>query len=206
MEADLFTSDLLKVYETGEALTTPMVLAFEISSASQCEASIEGLTPALTAAYGQAESLGCDKRGFSDVANFRVPAEVVHEIANQSSDSDQPIYIGVYSDDPGLIVVGIFQNGDGIRAFEAAIPEELTQFARNEIRPLLSASLQNDLPDAMKLRLSSVFANGSAIPVLASEDFDLERRGQVDIVLSDVSNASLSEGFSHALIGTIVMP
>lgn len=205
-DADLFTSDLLSVLETGQPLTTPLELAFEIGSKSECEKVNGGLLPALTDAYGDAESLGCEQRGFDSVALFRVPVEIVHEIENQKADSAQPIFIGVYSDVESVVTVAFFQSAEGVASFRGAIPEELTRFGGKDVEPLLSATIQNDLRGAAKLHLSDVYADGRAIPVQTTKAYDLARRSEVKIVLSDVSNDALAQGYSHAIIGHILLP
>lgn len=202
VQTDIYTADIMDVLGGSEGLTTPMVLAFEVPGADGCEKARAGLSTPLADAYKSAEFIGCEKEGFDTYAQFRVPVDLVHEKENDAPDSDQPIYIGARPiEDDGVIHVAYWLNTKALEKFRAGIPEELTRFQPSEPELHLSATLSNDLSDPLDLEVNDAFADGRAIQ--GTQTFELERRNEVRISLSNVTNAAMTQGDIAALIAYV---
>lgn len=201
-QTDIYTSDVLAVVENGETMTTPMVMSFEVAGADGCAKAESLILGPLETAFGGAEYIGCAKRDFDTFADFRLPVDLVFEVTNGASDSDQPIYIGGNIDEGGdLIRIDYYVNQTAMDAFMASIPEELTRYQSGTPDFELSATISNDLRSDIKIEVNDVFADGQ--PIQKSKVFDLPRRGEVKIDLSNVSNAALGRTDWWVLIAKI---
>ncbi len=205
VQTDVYTADIMAVLDGAEGLTTPMVISFEVSGANGCEKAKDGLMSPLTAAYGEAEFIGCEKQRFETYAQFRVAADLVHELINETSESDQPIYVGARPlEDHGLIHVAYWLNPEALEEFQGRIPEKLTRFQTSDPELQLSATLSNDLRESLELQVNDAFADGRAIQ--GTQTFSLGRRNEVRISLSNVTNTAMTQGDISALIAYIPLP
>lgn len=182
---DLFTSDLIAATE-GETLTAPLVIGIDTSSESQCKENAPALTDAIKSQFPGADFIGCEKDAFDVFARFRVQAAII-PMTDVTPTPDAPFAVGVKADASGFIVAYL-TNPQAVRAVWDALPEEMTQYKKFELDPALSAVLTNDLRGKVTITTDDVFADG--VPVQGTVSRSMTRRDQVEITMSDVTNAA----------------
>lgn len=203
-KVDLYTADLFDVLEEGASLKAPLTLSFDIFSSNNCEKVQNGLLPPLRVVYGDVVFQGCRNEGMKSYADFQVAAEVVKESADNQPSSNQPIYIGVFkSSDGGPVSVAYFRNSESVAAFTKSVPDKLTRFASKKPVVVLEAVVENDLRNVVKVGLRGVMAGAEAVPAYRRKWYELARRKQIKVRLSDVDSAYFSEGGQYTVIAEI---
>lgn len=185
LTTDLFTSDLISATE-GETLTAPLVVGLEASSTSKCQETSDDILAAVQTLYAAAEFIGCDTIGFDTFSRFRVQSSVIG-YQDAPPIPDQAFAIGVRGDGTSFDV-SYLVNVDATRAIWDALPEELTKFQTFKLSPRLSVVLNNDLATPVTITTDDVFADGT--PIQGTATRTLERRGQIELTMSDVTNAA----------------
>lgn len=185
ISTDLFTSDLVAATD-GEAVTAPLVIGMEATSEQKCKESSEPVLTAVQTQFDSAEFIGCDKVDFKTFARFRVQAEII-AYDGDAPDITAPFSIGVRGEGKAYHV-SYLTNPAGARAIWDALPEEMTQYQTYKLEPILSAVLNNDLRETVSITTDDVYADGT--PVQGTATRDLPRRDQVELSMSDVTNAA----------------
>ena len=205
VQTDIYTSDVMDVIDGKDGLTTPMVISFQVSGKDGCADAGSGLAGPLAAAYGAADYIGCREVKFDKYADFRVQADVVNEVINDISDSGQPLYIGVRAldsdDGRNWVFVGYFVNDEAMKSLKDSIPSEFTIYMSGNPEIRMSATLSNDLRDNIEVFVDDAFVDGRALQ--STQSFTLDRRGEVSISMSDVTNAAVAQGDASAAIAHI---
>lgn len=183
--SDLFTSDLIAA-ANGTALTAPIVLGVETSSEAKCEAEAQAVLAAVSTAFNDVALIGCEESGFDTMARFRVQAPIIITVSDNVQ-IDGPFAVGVAADG-ATIHVTYLTNTDAVRAVWDALPEDMTQFQTFAFNPTLSAVLNNDLASPVSITTDDVFSDGT--PVQGTATRELPRRDQVEVRMSDVTNAA----------------
>ncbi|MFV1570499.1 hypothetical protein VWZ98_08425 [Phaeobacter sp. JH203A] len=199
--AEIFTSDVYAVLKTKEALETQLTLAFEAGSENGCRKAEQQLKGPLEQAFGHAEYTGCVDVKFDKFAQFRVTADLVGQTDEAKASVPKPVHLAAIAQDNGFVRLEYIFNREEMIALAESVPEELTQFLNDEPDIILSATLSNDLSDNVTVSVVDVFADGK--PYKSFTDFDLKRRGSVEIALSNVGNASFGNTEKTAVIGWI---
>lgn len=194
---DLFTSDLIAA-ANGATLTAPLTIGLETGSEAECTKNAPAILTAVQSKFTEAEFIGCATESFDHFARFRVQATVTQA----SSAPGAPFAIGATRDGAALHITYLTDPA-AVRAIWNALPKDMTEYKRFEFKPILTATINNDLPGDVTLTTDDVFANGQ--PVQGTRQHSLARRAQIDIALSDVTNAAF-EGDGTAHIATIDLP
>ncbi|MEO3479428.1 hypothetical protein AAFO90_17315 [Phaeobacter sp. CAU 1743] len=197
--AEIYTSDVYAVLETKEALETPLTLAFEAGSESGCQKAETQLKGPLERAFGRADFIGCVNIGYDKYGKFRVPVDLVGQTGGEKATVAKPMHIAATSGDDGFVRVEFVFNREEMIALADSIPEELTRYLSEKPDIILSATIANDLRQDINVTVVDVFADGK--PLKSMTDYNLPRRGEVNIALSDVGNASFGQSETTALIG-----
>jgi hypothetical protein len=194
----LYLSDIREVIESGSSVPVTAIVAFESPGADKCEEVASELLPALAKHYGRAEYKGCERRDFDTFVLIEIETEMVREIENSQSDSDRPIYIGVFDTGNGH-EISIYPNSDAMKA----LMSDLSRRAQDNFKRAkyqLEARIINDGRGEQAIVVSGAFVDNNPVP--HSKEFALPRRGEVMIRFSDVSNAAFSTG-TWALIAIL---
>ena len=113
-----------------------------------------------------------------------------------------PFSIGVRGEGKAYHV-SYLTNPAGARAIWDALPEEMTQYQTYKLEPLLSAVLNNDLRETVSITTDDVYADGA--PVQGTATRDLPRRDQIELVMSDVTNAAFGTVANASHIATFTL-
>ena len=185
ISTDLFTNDLVAATE-AEAVTAPLVIGLEAGSEQKCKETTDSVLIAVQSQFDSAEFIGCETVDFKTFARFRVQAEIVayDEVAPSIT---APFSIGIRSEGVAYHV-SYLTNPAGARAIWDALPEEMTKYQTYKMEPILSAVLNNDLRETVSITTDDVYADGT--PVQGTATRDLPRRDQVELSMSDVTNAA----------------
>ncbi|WP_274960897.1 DUF7424 family protein [Lentibacter algarum] len=200
ISTDLFTSDLVAATD-GEAVTAPLVIGMEASSEQKCKENANTVLIAVQSQFDSAEFIGCETVDFKTFARFRVQAEIVAHDGNAPSIT-APFSIGVRGEGKAYHV-SYLTNPAGARAIWDALPEEMTQYQTYKLEPLLSAVLNNDLRETVSITTDDVYADGA--PVQGTATRDLPRRDQIELVMSDVTNAAFGTVANASHIATFTL-
>ena len=79
----------------------------------------------------------------------------------------------------------------------------MTQYQTYKLEPLLSAVLNNDLRETVSITTDDVYADGA--PVQGTATRDLPRRDQIELVMSDVTNAAFGTVANASHIATFTL-
>jgi hypothetical protein len=200
ISTDLFTSDLVAATQEEE-VSAPLVIGMEVSSEEKCKESADTVLTAVKSQFDSAEFIGCDRISFNTYARFRVQADVV-AFEGDAPSIDPPFSIGVRREGQAYHV-SYLTNPDAARAIWDVLPEEMTQYQTYKLEPILSAVLNNDLRETVSITTDDVYADGT--PVQGTATRDLPRRDQVELSMSDVTNAAFGavSNASHIVTFTL---
>jgi len=186
ISTDPYSSDLIAATE-GETLTAPLVIGTQTSS--DCTSDASKLLTSLQIQMPDAEFMGCTKVNYDDIAQFRIQAAIVDMRDNSSAALQAPFGIGVIRQS-GEIKVLFLSNELRIRQLWDNLPEDVRGYNRFSFEPVLSTTLTNDLRTDIKVLIDDVFADGTPYP--DESQHVMPRRDQIEIRLSDVSNAAFN--------------
>lgn len=201
VSTDLFTSDLIAATE-GEAVTAPLVVGVEASSRQKCEETAQMVLTVVQSQMTTAEFIGCESVNFSTFARFRVQAAIIAYTEHPPLPAEA-FSIGVKGSG-GTFEVSYLTNPEATRAIWEALPEELTRFQTYALEPELSAVFNNDLRNTVTITTDDVFADGT--PVQGTASRELPRRDQVELGMSDVTNAAFGNTANASHIVTFAAP
>lgn len=183
LNTTLFTSDLIAATE-GETLTAPLVISMEATS--KCEETAPDVLKAISSQYPSVNFIGCDKIEYNTFARFRVQIEIM-PFDSIEPVPQQPFAIGVQKSEDRY-VIKYLTNPAAVHAIWDGLPEDMTQYRSFEFEPVLLATLNNDLRKTISITTDDVFADG--IPVQGTATRSLPRRDQIELVMSNVTNAA----------------
>ena len=201
ISAELFTSDLIAATE-GETITAPLVIGMEASSEDKCNETAPAVLQAIKTRYSKAEFIGCEDAGWDTFARFRVQAEVI-AFADEPPAPNEAFAIGVRASDLSFSIVYLV-NRKAARAIWDALPEELTEYQTYKLEPVLFALLNNDLRTSVTVTMDDVFADGT--PSQGTVSRDMPRRDQIELRMSDVTNAAFATTAHASHIVTFTLP
>ena len=200
ISTDLFTSDLIAATE-GEKLTAPLVIGMQAASEEKCEESADAILAAVKSQFETAEFIGCAKIEYNTFARYRVQAAIV-AFEGQVPVTEAPFSIGVYQDERNYHV-SYLTNPAGARAIWDALPEDMTQYKTYKLEPVLSAVLNNDLRATVSVTTDDVYADGT--PIQGTATYELPRRDQVELHMSNVTNAAFGTVANASHIVTLTL-
>ena len=201
ISTDLFTSDLVAATE-GEAVSAPLVVSLEMASDSKCRELAPSLTDTLSNSMNGAEFIGCEKSNYDTFARYRVQANIVHLSEGSPSPTDA-FSIGVVQNNNEFSVFYL-TNPDAVQAIWSALPEDLTRYQTFEFNGELSAVINNDLRNTVTIITDDVFADGT--PIQGTAKHQLQRRDQLELKMSNVTNAAFGVTDNYSLIVTFQTP
>lgn len=189
LDANIFTTDVLAVSDTGKPLDTTATISIDATSEDQCAKFKDAIGKALLEGFSKAEFLECRKIEMTTVADFRVTIPMTAPQAAFTSALN--IWAGELNGKIGVVLKPDFPRIDKIKA---ALPQEVTAMMGAEIEPQISLTITNDGTDPAKITMQGAFIDGK--PYQLPETFEVSRRDELRIVLSDVGNAAFNNGGS----------
>ena len=197
---DLYASDLVGVTE-GSSFTAPVVLGLEMSS-SECEENGAGMVDAMSGQLNDVEFIGCARNNFDHFARYRAQVEIL-DIKDGQTRTDDALALGVEAKENRYDVFFV-SNPDAAQQIWNNLPEDLTKYQTFNLKPRLAAVFNNDLRKDVTVVTDDVFADG--VPVQGMAQHTLGRRDQVELRLSDVTNAAFADSptLSHIVSFAVI--
>ena len=189
---DIYLADLLEVAETGTAIETSSQLMVEISSSSECEETTGKLLPMLQGTFGDSViGKGCHDEGMSSYITFELKVPIHQETLEREGDSTLAIVISKRDGWHGIQMKVNVMRMDNLARMISDEFYQSVDFSTAKV----SLNLSNDLRQSVTIRLRDTFVNGE--PIQEYKDFTLDRRDQLDVLLSNVGAAmAFGEGES----------
>lgn len=179
--APLYVGDLLEVIETQKAVKASIDLHVPITSVDKCDEQTTKIRGILVGFFNSFEMQGCEKKGSESFAKVKVDSE----ITNASSELGLFFVANKQSSD---IAITLSQKSGFMSSLMAAIKKET--MATIDLN--FTIRLNNDTRDIVTLKAQNVFVNQK--PVAKLQTFQLERRDEYVIKMSDVSVAAFQAG------------
>ena len=196
IDADIFTADVLDFPDGVEGLTAPVVVGVDIND---CDEKGPTMVDGLSASFDQVEFIGCVGENFNELASFRTQVSYVADGDLQG----RALGIRVQRGAADEIEVWLIKDPIRMRAIWDQLPEDMTKYRKFDPEFFIEATLNNDLRESVSVTTDDVFADGAAIQ--GTQNFELPRRGQVRIQLSDVSNIAFKDVDHFAHIATFLV-
>jgi hypothetical protein len=196
VESTLYLADIQSAVEKGEPVTVPAVLRIPQSGEDDCKKGLNALVEklkALAPVTGKAQCISKDQHG---------QGTQLAEIETQL----QIVPAGKTVDQPNLFVV------------EAKLADGHTDLSLKMLRPIAEViaaldaenptqvdfdpsffilHLNNDTAGPAQLTLANVFVDGKPMVAENSQPVSIDRRGAVEIRLSDVASSFVEQGNSY---------
>lgn len=183
-DAKIYLSDVIAIASGSASTDAKAILSIDATSADNCAEFKDAIRLALMKGFSTAEFVACRSAELTTFADFRVSVPMIKLY------SDLTTALGlVVGQVDKKIFVSLHPVKAKIDAIKAALPSEMTTLASDQIDPQVSMTVINDLTDPMKVATQGAFVDGQ--PYQFTQTFDLARRDELRIALSDVGNASL---------------
>ena len=196
MTSDLYISDLQEVaFKDTKQLLTPMTIAIEIPSASECDEYSNKISSMMAGMLIDFTPKGCEQVSMNSyfLANAQMP--IVHSFSELKQVDSLFSFVTEISDDYLGVVLISDLNKYGL--LNKRIYDEFFQkldLSASEITVVLN----NDEQNTREYLARGVFLDGK--PVYDSKMFALERRHKVEIELSNVGASYLEEHGAVAVL------
>ncbi len=190
LTADLYSTDL-RAAKAGEAgIAAPATLAFQVPSVDKCDEHSARVSEIMAGILDNFVPKGCKSEGIESflLADTQMPLFVSEEAWQNST-----ALFGIILFDRSNIEhvgVGIVLDTEKYDILTNRMKEKFHQTV-DLSNSRVTLVLNNDERNAVTFAVINVFVNSK--PVLGEQEFKLNRRQKVDIVLSNVSTAFLAK-------------
>ena len=190
LTAELYSSDLRAAKAGTPDLFAPATLAFQVPSVDKCDEHSASISEIMAGILDDFMPKGCKREGMESflLADTQMLLFVSEDEWKQSDalfgiflfDRPEPEHIGVG------IVLNIYKYGILTNRMNEKF-HQTVDLSDSKITLVLN----NDELNTVTFALKAAFVNSS--PVLGEQEFKLDRRQKVDILLSDVATAFLAQ-------------
>ena len=183
-ETNIFTADLLEVIDTGTVLQTSSQLIIEIPSSGKCAETTGKLLPMLQGTFGEeVTGKGCHDEGMSSYIAFGLTLPIYLETTEQKGDSPIAIVISKQDDWHKVQMAVNVMRMDNLARMISDEFFQSVDFSTAKSK----LNISNDLRQSVTIRIRGAFVNGD--PVQEYTDYTLDRRDELDVMLSNVGSA-----------------
>ncbi|MDV4143538.1 hypothetical protein [Shimia sp. FJ5] len=200
VEADIYTSDVLAVAE-GETLSVDMNLGLEMPGMDTCNEHAEAITAAYASSFQAAEFRTCENIGLDTILQMRVTTSL-YDLKTTEAQASEPVSVAVFVQETGTLTVLFIPNDAASRQLWDALPNNLTSMATYDPKPFLTANVINDGRTAMEFQAEGAFVNDT--PITFATVSSMDRRGELEVRLSDVANAAFAADRAVMIGGLVV--
>ncbi len=185
MVADLYSSDLRAVALSGEILDTSGTMALQITSTSDCDEQTDSIARIMDGIVDSFSPRGCEQRGLESFLIADIDVKVLH--AEESSLSS---LFGIAVEEyRGDLYMQVLLNQEKFRTLNRRAADRYYQEIELD-ESTVKLNLNNDGSSPIRVFVDEAFVQGA--PVL-SRSFQVDRRGKLEISLSNVSVAHLGD-------------
>lgn len=181
--ADLYTSDLRIAADSGQVLITTGTIALPITSASKCDEQTDSIAQIMAGVVDSFSPRGCEKRGFDAYLIADIDIQVSR---SRGTSLDTLFGIAVEEHNRDLYMRVLLHQEKYQTLNKRASSRYFQEIELDE--SIVRLVLNNDDRAPVKVFVDEAFVQG--IPVL-SRSFNVDRRGKVEIILSNVGVAHL---------------
>lgn len=179
--APIYVGDLMEVSQSGKNIEASIDLNVPIPSVDKCDEYSAKIKKVIAGFFQKFEMQGCEKQGMDNFSKVKVNSEIT------STTSEAGIYflINKQQDQVGITLA---QKA----GFMASLMDAIKKEAMSTVDLSFSIRLNNDTRDKIKLVSQNVFVNQKAYA--KKQEFELARRDEANIKLSDVAVAAFEAG------------
>lgn len=185
-DAELYLSDVQNVALNGATMTSLMTVNVEAISAEGCAEIASELAKTLERYYASASFQGCVKNDYKVFAKYKVTATMSSEALEK-----EPVHILAYTTPKDNVAMSFQVNPAMIEEIKGTLPDRVKMFLTDDVDLALSARINNDLGEQIKLSFAGVYANGVPINAVSGGSIDLDHRADFAVALSNVTNDAL---------------
>ena len=196
VESTIYLADVMKVVETGEALTAPAVLRVPQSGEDECKEGLNALIEKLSTlapTSGKGQCISKDQHGQgTQLAEIETELQIVPAGADVAGPNLFVLEVATTDEGRADLTLKMLKPIDEvIKALQAANPAQV------EFDPsFFLLNLNNDTDGALEIAVNHVFVDGKSS--LGSEGpVSLDRRGELKIQFSDVASSFVEQSNSY---------
>lgn len=197
LTADLFSSDLRDVASGTADLTTPARMAFEIPGTDDCDEHSAAIAEIMAGVVDDFSPKGCES---IKMESFLLADTQIPLLADESGWIESDALFGIVLVEEGdAIGAALVMNQEKYGILTNRMKDKFHQTV-NLAESKVTIVLNNDLRDSISFTVEGAFVNGE--PALRKTDYELRRRHNAEIVLSNVATAHMAK---HGIAGGIVL-
>ena len=189
LTADLYSTDLRAAKAGTPDLFAPATLAFQVPSVDKCDEHSASISEIMAGILDDFTPKGCKREDMESflLGDTQMPLFVSED---EWIKSDELLGIILFDrPDPEHIGIGVVLNTDKYGILTNRMNEKFHQTI-DLSDSKVTLVLNNDERNSVTFAVIGAFVNSS--PVLGEQEFKLNRRQKVDILLSDVATAFLA--------------
>ena len=185
MVTELYSSDLRAVALDGQPLDTSGTMALQITSTSDCDEQTESIARIMEGIVDSFSPRGCEQRGLESYLIADVSVRVLY-----AGETSLPTLFGIAVEEyRGNLYMRVLLNQEKFRSLNRRATDRFFQEIELD-NSIVQLNLINDGSRPIRVFVDEAFVQGA--PVL-SRSFDLDRRGRIEIRLSNVGVAHLGD-------------
>lgn len=189
VDANFFTSDVVAVARDGAPIDVTVTVSVDALTAEKCAENKDVIGAALRDGFSDVKFVECRQGDMTTFAAYRVAVPMVKP--DTKTDGALAFWAG---ETAGQIGVALKPDLARIDKIIATLPNDVQSGLSGKLEPMISLTLQNDLSGPATVKMHGAFVDGD--PYQLPTDFEVERRDELRIVLSDVGNAAFYNGGS----------
>ena len=196
LTTDLYTSDLLDAASGTVDLTTPARMAFQVPGTDECDEHTTAIAEIMAGVVEDFSPKGCES---IEMESFLLADTQVPLLSVSAWTEPDALFGIVLIEEGGTLGVDLVMNREKYGILISRMKDKFHQTV-NLAESKVVIVLNNDLRDSISFSVEGVFVNGE--PVLRKTTYELRRRHNAEIVLSNVATAHMAK---HGIAGGIVL-
>ena len=196
LATDLYSTDLLDAMAGATDLTAPATMAFQVPGKDDCDKHAADISAIMAGVVTDFEPKGCESIEMESflLADTQIP--LLSETAWMESDA---LFGIVVVEEGAAIGAALVMNLQKYGILTQRMKDKFHQTI-NLAESKVTLTLNNDLRDPISFSVEGAFVNGE--PALRKTTYELQRRHNAEIVLSNVATAHMAK---HGIAGGIVL-
>ena len=196
LTADLYSSDLFDAVAGTADLTTSATMAFQIPSTDDCDEHTAAIAEIMAGVVADFSPKGCES---VEMESFLLADTQIPLLAESVWAEADALFAIVLVEEDGAVGAALVMNRQKYGILTSRMKNKFHQTV-NLAESKVTIVLNNDLRDSILFAVEGVFVDGE--PALPKTDYELQRRHNAQIVLSNVATAYMAK---HGMTNGIVM-
>ena len=196
LTADLYSSDLFDAVAGTADLTTSATMAFQIPSTDDCDEHTAAIAEIMAGVVADFSPKGFES---VEMESFLLADTQIPLLAESVWAEADALFAIVLVEEDGAVGAALVMNRQKYGILTSRMKNKFHQTV-NLAESKVTIVLNNDLRDSILFAVEGVFVDGE--PALPKTDYELQRRHNAQIVLSNVATAYMAK---HGMTNGIVM-